>query len=338
MTEAEDRIDKAIMTDLEKAISLSLGLDEYSDAGLFGDEFDAPSATAKAPERLSNEIKFNQWGQYANLPPIPGQKRSQNWTRATTLKDILTDKRNLELWQQRQVLRGVAMRPTLIDDLQTEIEAGEIDFDSKKIKEWLNKICDDARYVAGSLDGAEKGTAFHSAAEIYDAGEAFKIDELMGTLDRNQSEMLAAYAKTLSEHRLRPVPSLMERVICVPELKIAGRLDRVYEDHDGVYRIGDLKSQRWEPGAFDGISLCVQLAIYANAKYMLDEDQWEWVPMPDRIDKTQGVIVWVPASKPGTAEVYDLDLDWGWKLAQASFRVRNDWRKDKSRVVRRRRP
>lgn len=326
------------MTDLENAIAASLGLDEYSDAGLFGDEFDAPSPTAKAPERLSNEIKFNKWGQYANLPPIPGESRSRSWTRATTLKDILTDKRNLELWQQRQVLRGIAMQPHLISQVQDEINAGEIDFDEKKIKDWLNKICSDAREVAGSLDGAEKGTAFHSAAEVYDAGDAFRMDDLFGPLNDDQAKMLGAYAKTLDDHGIKPVPALMERVVCVPDLKIAGRLDRVYEDRDGVYRIGDLKSQRWEPGAFDGISLCVQLAIYANAKYMLDEDRWEWVPMPDMIDKSTGVIVWVPASKPGTADVYDLDLEWGWKLAQASFRVRNDWRKDKSRVVRRRRP
>lgn len=353
MSEAEDMIDKQISTDLEKAISASLGLDDESEAIFDDPDFEAPAkaaqsifddpdfeAPAKAAQRLSNEIKFNQWGQYANLPPIPGERRSQSWTRATTLKDILTDKRNLELWQQRQVLRGLAMEPGLMRGLQDEIAAGEIDFDEKKIKDWLNKICSDARGVAGSYEGADRGTAFHSAAEFYDAGNPFKIDDLMGSLSSEQAAMLSAYARTLATFKLRPVPELMERVICVPELKIAGRLDRVYEDQDnGVFVIGDLKSQRWEPGAFDGISLCVQLGIYANAKWMLDEDRWEWVPMPDMIDKSRGVIVWVPAKDPErNADVYDLDLEWGWKLAKASFRVRNEWRKDKSRVVRRRRP
>lgn len=317
------------MTDFEDAIDNALGLDEFAEP--FGADFAAP---VEAPVRASKEIKFNGWGQYANLPPIPGKDRSQSWTRATTLKDILTDKKNLELWSQRQVLRGIAMKPSLITQVQEEIEFGEIDFDEKKIKDWLNKICSDARGVAGSFTGAETGTAFHSAAELYDAGNPFNINEIMGTLDDQQAAMLSAYANKLAEHKIKPVGHLMERVICVPELKIAGRLDRVYEDQ-GVLRIGDLKSQKWEPGAFDAISLCVQLAIYANAEWMLNEETWEWEPFPSNIDKKTGVIVWVPAKRPGFADVYDLDLEWGWKLAQASFRVRNTWRKDKTRVSRR---
>jgi hypothetical protein len=335
VSDLEDQIDKKIVTDLENAISASLGLDDESEAIFDDPDFTAP---AKAAERLSNEVTFNRWGQYSNLPPIPGEDRSQSWTRATTLKDILTDKRNLELWGNRQVIRGIAMQPHLIAPVQAEIAAGEIDFDEKKIKDWLNKIADDAKAVAGSFEGADKGTAFHTSAELYDAGNPFKIDDLMGSLDSNQAAMLAAYARSLNEHKIKPVGHLMERVICVPEMKIAGRLDRVYEDQDGLLKIGDLKSQKWEPGAFDGISLCVQLAIYANAKWMLNEETWEWEPFPTNIDKTTGIIAWVPAVKPGIAEIYDLDLEWGWKLAKASFKIRNDWRKDKSRVNRRRRP
>lgn len=321
------------MTDLDDAISNALGLDEYAEP--FGDDFAAP---VEAPVKLSKEITFNRWGQYANLPPIPGEERSQGWTRATTLKDILTDKKNLELWGNRQVVRGLAMQPYLLRQLQDEIVAGEIDFDDKKIKDWLNKIANDAKAVAGSFEGADKGTAFHKSAELYDAGNPFKIDDLMGSFDLNQAAMLSAYARSLSEHKIKPVGHLMERVICVPELKVAGRLDRVYRDQDGLLKIGDLKSQKWEPGAFDTISLCVQLAIYANASWMLNEEAWEWEPFPTNIDKSTGIIAWVPAVKPGIAEIYDLDLEWGWKLAKASFRIRNDWRKDKSRVSRRKAP
>lgn len=321
------------MTDLENAIDNALGLDEY--ANPFGDEFVAPP---EGSESVPTEIVFNRWGQYANLPPIPGDKRSRNWTRASTLKDILGDKRNLDLWSQRQVLRGIAMSPRLIAPVQDEIAAGEIDFDEKKIKDWLNSICDKARGVAGSYEGSDTGTAFHSAAEKYDAGNPFTITEIMNDLDDQQATMLAAYAKSLKEHEIKPIGHLMERVICVPELKIAGRLDRVYQDSDGILKIGDLKSQKWEPGAFDAIALCVQLAIYANASWMLDEQAWEWVPFPEDISRETGMIMWVPAKQPGVAEVYDIDLEWGWELAQVSFRIRNDWRKDKTRVSRRTRP
>ncbi len=323
------------MSDLEDAINSSLGLDEYSEANVLGGDFDTP---VEAAQTLTNEVKFNRWKQYANLPAIPGEDRAQSWTRASSLKDILSDKKGLELWGLRQTLIGIAMRPSLIAQLQEEIAAEEIDFDSKEIKNWLNSIAEQAMETSKSFEGSKIGTAFHNAAEIYDAQDSFKITELMDGLDNQQAEMLFAYSKMLGTHKIRPVKSLMERVICVPELKVAGRLDRVYQDIDGVRRIGDLKSQKWEPGRYDSISLCVQLAIYANATWMLDEEKWEWIPFPADIDKSKGIIAWVPRTEPGRADVYDLDLEWGWKLAKAAFRIRNDWRKDKTRVSLRRRP
>lgn len=335
MSQFDDTEDKITRLPFGDAVANSIGLDEYSEADVFGTEYAAP---AGAPVETPNKIDFDRWGRYIGLPAIPGEKKPRAWTRATKLKDILPDKKNLELWQQRQVLRGLAMRPDLMRQLQDEIEADEIDFDSKMIKTWLNKICEDAKRVAGSFEGAEKGTAFHEAAELYDAGNPFKIDDLMGSLDPNQAEMLGAYAKLLADHKIKPIGDLMERVVCVPEINVVGRLDRVYEDQDGLFKIGDLKSQKWEPGAFDGIALTVQLAIYANATWMLDEDRWEWVPTPDMIDKSAGIIAWVPATKPGVAEIYELDLEWGWELAKTSSVIRNDWRKDRSRVRLRRRP
>jgi hypothetical protein len=322
------------MTNLENAVANSLGLDEFSDAAIFGDEFDQPAET---PEIARREVKFDGWGRYANLPPLPGETRSRPWTRASTLKDILTDKRNLDLWNMRQVLRGVAMRPELIRKLRDAVNDEDTDFDSKQIKGWLNSIAEQAKDVAGSNKGSDAGTSFHSVAELYDAGNPFTIGELLDRLDNDQARMLAAYAHMLHAHEITPVKDLMERVVAVPEIEVVGRLDRVYEDQ-GVLKIGDLKSQKWEPGAFDGIPLCVQLAIYANASWMLDEEAWEWRPFPDDIDKTTGLIMWVPATQPGVTEVYDIDLEWGWDLAKESYKIRNDWRKDKSRVKIRRKP
>ena len=336
MSQFDDTEDKITgLPSFGNAVDNSLGLDDFSEANALGEDFSAP---VEAAQTLANEVKFNRWGQYANLPALPGEDRSKSWTRASTLKDVLTDKKGLELWQLRQTLIGIAMKPSLIAKLQAEIEAEEIDFDAKQTKDWLNHIAEEAKEVSKSNEGSKIGTAFHNAAEIYDGTNAFKIDDMMRDLDDQQSEMLSAYSKMLGRHKIRPVGHLMERVICVPELKIVGRLDRVYEDIDGVLRIGDLKSQKWEPGAFDSISLCVQLAIYANATWMLDEEKWEWVPFPKMIDKAKGIIAWVPGTRPGHADIYDLDLEWGWKLAKASFRVRDDWRKDKTRVTLRKAP
>lgn len=324
MTEADRRIDR--MMNLPDAMDNALGLDEYADP--FGAEYAQPNP-GEASVIKPKEIKYT-YGQYSNLPPLPGEERARRFTRASSLAKVLDDEFKLTQWKKRQVLRGVAMDPDMIAYLTEAIHEGEIDFDHQQTKNDLDRLADQAMDRAGSGEGAKAGTAFHDLAEAWDLESRLPQGGQPTDLI-----MLSSYDDILRRAGIKVIPELIERVIVCPELGVAGRLDRVYDDN-GVISIGDLKSQKWEPGAFDSLSLSIQLAVYANATYMLDMETWEWIPMPP-ISKDNGIIVWVPATKPGKADIYDIDLREGWKFAKAASKIK-EWRKRKDIVTRRRVP
>lgn len=305
----------------------------------FGGEIiteDEPDEIESGPK----PIAYDRWGRYANLPGIPGVVGPMPWTRVTTLAKTLEDTYFLELWKLRQTVIGIKLRPTLLDaiggrDVGTLLDlladGGEM---PKRLKDLLNGVASTAMEEAGSFDGATKGTSFHDLAEKLDeVGKT--VDELPGfaeTLPEESVRMLRAYHGALQAHGLRAVPEYMERIIAVPELGVAGRLDRIYAEADGTLRIGDLKSQKTLD--FGHMSLAIQLACYSHAKWIFNQFTWEWEPMPE-LDPSTGVIAWVPAVEPGRAEVHDVDLDFGWTLAKASARTR-EWRKKKGIVSKRR--
>jgi len=294
----------------------------------FGSDFDLPEGS----QSDSKKIEYDRWGRYANLPAIPGVCGVQPWTRVTTLAKTLEDTYYLDLWKQRQVILGIMNNPDLLD----AAKGPRFNPTSQHGKNILNSIASQAMECAGSYDGASKGTKFHDLTESFDRAEIEVLE--LATLhedDPESFEMIGAYDRLLKRHKIRVIPELMERVVCVPSLNVAGRLDRIVSDN-GVYRIGDVKSQKTLD--FGQLSLAIQLAIYANATHILDHETWTWVPIedviPEGIDRSTGVIMWVPAEEPGRAEIHDVDLEFGWTLAKAAVQVR-EWRKTKGIVSRR---
>lgn len=276
---------------------------------------------AVQPESPANEIKYDRWGRYANLPAVPGVG-VQPWTRVTTLAKTLEDTYFLDLWKQRQIVMGLAETPNLLD----LVKGKRFDPTSKHGKDILNSIATQAMETAGSFSGADRGTEFHNVAEKIDSGGVVDVSDV----DPAMAEMIRAYSNLLIRAKIRPIPELMERIVCVPSLGVAGRLDRIVDDN-GTLRIGDLKSQKTLD--FGHMSLAIQFACYANAEYILNFETWAWEPMPE-VDKTMGLIAWVPAEEPGRAEVHEVDLTLGWTLARAAAKVR-EWRKVKGIVSRR---
>lgn len=290
----------------------------------FGDDFDLP----KGSESDSKKIEYDRWGRYANLPAVPGVTGVQPWTRVSTVAKTLEDTYYLDLWKQRQVIMGLRNNPSLLEG----IKGSRFNPTSQHGKNILNGIASQAMENAGSYEGASKGTRFHDLTEAYDRADIGAIE--LATLheeDPDSFEMIGAYDRLLKRHEISMIPDLMERVVACPALNVAGRLDRIVSDN-GILRIGDVKSQKTLD--FGQMSLAIQLAIYANATHMLDLETWTWVPMPEALDKTTGVIIWVPAEEPGRAEIHDVDLEFGWTLAKAAVRVR-EWRKTKGLVSRR---
>ncbi len=302
--------------------------------------FAGDDATAIADDEIVETglrpIEYDRWGRYANLPGIPGVVGPQPWTRVTTLAKTLEDTYFLELWKLRQTVIGLKLRPTLLDaiggrDVGTLLDliadGGEM---PKRLKDLLNSVASSAMEEAGSFDGASKGTAFHELAEKLDQSRDPAMLATLASDDSDQSRMLRAYADVLDYHKIRAVPEYMERIVALPNIGVAGRLDRIYYD-GGTLRIGDLKSQKTLD--FGHLSLSIQLSCYSHAEWIFNQETWEWEPMPE-LDPSKGVIAWVPAIEPGRAEIHDVDLDFGWMLARASTKVR-EWRKVKGVVQKR---
>lgn len=279
-----------------------------------------PFAEFAPPEPEHRQPKFNRWGWYEDLPAIPGHGTGP-WPRVTTIKETLTDQYGLTQWKQRQVLLGAAQQPELLK----AVSGARFNPTSDHGKRTLNALVDTMHDVAGSFSGADKGTVFHKHSEALDAG----ADPKELGLTREQYDMLRAYWNLRKNAGIKP-SEYSERIVFIPALGAAGTLDRLDWDSD-VLKVGDVKTQKSLD--FDGMSIPIQLAMYAHAEFILDHDTWTWLPMP-KVDLRTAMVYWVPASEPGRAELHDIDLVKGWKYAQASVRVR-EWRKDKSTITRR---
>lgn len=274
---------------------------------LLTDPFAAPAEPT--PEILKN-------GSYW-LPPIsdPTAKR-QRWTRATTLVKTVSDMFLIDRYHQREIMIGLAKREDLYDLACT------IDHDDKDA---LNKLALDVLEAAKSgrgYAGSEVGTAFHSATERLDRGEA-------AGLRPKWDAKLGNYEKAMGQRGFVMIPELMERRVVCERYQVAGTFDRIAQRGPLHVSMGssplyvtDLKTQKtfytwWE--------IAAQLAIYANADAMWDESQCRYVQMP-RVDKDSAFVTWMPVQHPGddpdAVDVYRVDIAKGWRAVDLIHLVR----------------
>lgn len=211
---------------------------------------------------------------------------------STLIKKVETDTYNLDLWKQRQVAEGLAVR----DDLVLSIKAmgrppaeGWSYADKKKI----NGIVKDAMQAAKQRDGARSGTAFHDLTERVDRGEP--VDAVVRGLPIDAEKTIRAYAFLRRENGWRGVE--VERTVVCDELEVAGTFDRVDlipglaallgpgdcqyghgargEQHgqfmesghaDELPVIDDVKTE--ESPWMNGLHIAPQLAIYSRSRKM----------------------------------------------------------------------
>lgn len=297
--------------------------DDEDDLAMFGGLTVQPEArpAARRPKK-PRKVLFAR-GRYANLPPLPGEAKARTWMRTSTLAKAMADNWALSTWEQQKLVTGLASRPSLLADVPA---VDDMDWASKEDKEVLNEIIGIAHELADSQRGAITGTELHELTEKLDSGR-LKWDRLVPAY----REIVSAYKRLIEAHEITINPDLMERTIICPELEVAGTFDRI-AGYQGLQVIGDVKTQKWEPGAYDKVALGIQEAIYANGSYMLDPIEWEWQPMPE-VDKTTGLVFWIPSKDPGHAGLYRIDLVKGWRLAIDAKLVRDD-RKIKGVVTR----
>ena len=253
-----------------------------------------------------SEPRRDRWGRYLLPDPVTGEERA--WTRATTLANTLSDPWGLVDWKLRMAVKGVATR----DDLRALASALPLDTGKKQ----LNEVAQDAIEYAGGSSGRNMGTALHEWTAQSDRGEA---PEVPSPWDRD----LEAYHAALAVRRVSVAPSMVEQIVCLPDLGVAGTLDRIVQWHPGLY-IADVKTAAGLD--YSWLEIAIQLAIYANAEWMWDADAEQWIGMR-AVDRTQGLVMHLPVGQ-ARCELYWVDLEIGWEAVTLAVDVR-EWRKRK---------
>lgn len=285
---------------------------------LTDDDPDEPGLDAFSDPEEGRTVKFDRWGRYL-LPDLDDGKEVP-WTRVTTLAGTLEDSYNLERWKGRKVLEGLVISRGLVSHAAEVFDEYGYDPQTKEARDRLNDIVGRAHKVAKVGAGADKGTELHALTEQISRGELLFDTEAPAAY----RDHLNAYVTTLAANQIEIVPEYMERLICVPELRVVGRLDALaHEKLAGALRVFDLKTQK--DFDFGAMKIAIQLAIYSRGAAMFNEETWEWEAMPPGIDQSVATVAHLPVldGKPDKiCELYDVDLDWGWRWARASFQTR----------------
>jgi len=301
------------------------------------------------------ERLFGANKRYRMPDPITGVPKL--WTRATTMAETISDLYSLNLWRLRMATIGYVRHPHLIEELR------ERDYlDPKEHKDLLNSYAGKAQWLAGSKVAASWGTSFHKQVEGWSREEIAFTEA-----DPAYADELVAYISTMQEWELSPVPSLIERRVCVPMYGVAGTLDQAVRVHrtralrafgrtirleGGQHIIGDVKSGKDLDYAWREIA--IQLALYAHGlkegRVLVWDPEahdpkydtpgaWVWEPtaVPASSVRTDvGVVMHIPVDRPedepAKCTLYWVDLEAGWKAVQLCEAVR-DWRKSKGLAV-----
>jgi hypothetical protein len=256
----------------------------------------------------------DDYGRYLLPDPTSGVERG--FTRATTVAHTLSDDFKINQWRRRMVAQGLTVRPALLERVEAAAaRLAEADGwrAEKPIKDELDQLCDLAASAAGADDGSAWGTALHTLTEWLDAG---RIDEV-GVPDDLALD-LAAYARTMHTEGIERPIEWIERITVNVAIDAAGTFDRILRLPDGRLVIGDLKTQKTVD--FGWMEIATQLAEYAYAEYLYDEDERRLVPMVP-VDREVGVVMHLPVGS-ARCTLFEVDLVEGWRCAQLAAEVR----------------
>lgn len=262
------------------------------------DDIDATTAPWTPPEP-----KRDQWGRYK----IAGQ----SYTRATTIAKILEDETNLTKWKIRTAAAGLALRP----DLYAMIASHPDD------KKTLDAVCRDALEAAGGSSRSNLGTALHAFTGALDLGQT-------KTVPAAWQADVDVYRQTMMSNGVQIVNHMVERVCLLDEYQIAGTFDRLVTiPGRDLPMIADLKTGRSLD--FSWGSIAIQMAIYANANSLWEEDD-SLTPMPT-VDGDQALIIHLPVGE-SKCDLYFVDIRQGLEALQRAVWT-YQWRKQRKTLA-----
>lgn len=254
----------------------------------------------KDPWTVINNVKRDRWGRPLLPDPYTGKERA--WTRVTTAAKALDSPDALIDWKARMVAYGVGQR----EDLQ-ELAASADGSDDRQV---LKDVVEQAVVVAQAGKKANAGTALHGITAKIDRGDADVV------IPARHRERLARYEALVKAYGFTMLPDMMERLVCVPELGLAGSMDRGIEWR-GRLICGDLKTGSLD---YSKVAIAQQLAAYAHGTHYWGEDnQWH---EQEPLDKETALVIWLPAYADDQPKVYSVDIAEGWNLLQMSVDLR----------------
>jgi hypothetical protein len=312
------------------------------------EDFAKPS---EAPVRFEDRVNGN--GQYKIKTPDDPRKE-RGYTRVTTYIDCLEDKTMLEKWKARVLLEGVATSEDDVTDRVATITNARDDAIAKArkadrkgklgvgelaplidhawgdFKRALDALADEVFEIGGGREKATKGTDLHALCDLAESeGIAAVGDKLTaGEITPADLADVEAYLEAIKKLGARPV--LAEQVVVNDDLKVAGRLDRVYMvklpgEARARKRVVDLKTGSVEYGKG---KIAQQIELYAGGS-AYDEETGERTPLG--VDRTLGLLIHLPAGT-GRATVHRVDLSLGRKGNRLAGEVRA-WRNEGKRAI-----
>lgn len=273
-------------------------------------------------------VKRGAWGKpwvtrdYSPLDWPEGSDKPLNghlYDRPSDISGNLDTKENLSPYHQCQAVTGLMMDKALAIQFKALISEHGIHTWSEA-KQEVKSLLAQARARGGEDHKSGIGTGFHRYAHLRDIGAEVMLptEEMEPWLD-------------CYEHAMERFEVLDDEcfVVCddldnpgTPgDLCCAGNFDRLLRDREtGEVMIGDIKS-----GASDSdwaMKPTIQVAIYARSNRYEQETGRRW-PIHEELSVTKGVLIHVPINGGGNprCDIYPLDLERGWELAQLSSTI-----------------
>lgn len=264
------------------------------------------------------EVPRDTFGRYRLYFPDDEKRVPKSWQRATSFAKLCDDTAGLMKWMGRMVAKGVATSDAL------SVKAADTDLEDKRA---FDRIVEQAKQAAGANEAADNGTAIHTLTEKNDLGiEKFSVPARF-------RPHLEAYRTIIASLPIEIPAWGIERVVVLPELKVAGTFDRIVQftadytvqlgDREHTIRAGewvicDVKSNKslfYAQG-----SIAIQLALYSRARKMYNVSTEEYEDLPE-INQDVALVFHVPSdtAKPG---LYAMDINAGWEAVQLCQEVK----------------
>lgn len=252
-----------------------------------------------------DDIPRDRWGRPLINPPNGGDPIP--YTRVSTLAKALDDKEGLTQWKCRMTAVGMAKRTDLI------ALAASSDPNNATDQKTLRSVVDQALEAASASAAANIGTSLHRLLEHVD----------QGTVPDNVPDQLwpdlAAYEQTMKG--IEVVGS--ELFIVCDELQAAGTFDRLLAAPGLGTAVADIKTGQSEPKF--PTSVTMQVAIYSRG-WLYTHENGRIARLADvGVNQDTGLLIHLPAGK-GKCDLYTLDLNHGWALAETAVAVRHAYK------------